>query len=551
MQSDYNFSSPDGGKTWTRKTFGVEQLVAVMSSKTPGFGSLTGGYVVAFPHAVSAEALRRPLEAAWIRLRKIAPVVAYKTKDTKNPEYSLYLEYTVPADAKTAQKWAEETIHWHKDKMSIRERDIAMKNNWWPAAEGHYNYELHIAPDVEDGKWQIMMNSAHWSSDVRGTLQLSELLFTYLNEYMVQDPPAVPSLNIKWGSETAKLTPPGVVAAAIASGLPMSTLFPKLAPKSHDEPMDSQADAPSTTTEVEVEQKSEAAPETAPPAGPVLFFRPTPVVDAEPKYDARACDIWLTAEESAKFRNACRAHKVTVTQAITALMAVAEVEWVLKFTQGGTEEERKQTIETFENATHIISAWNVVDQRYKLKDYARHDSVKGSPPFSAEGFPLMIDMATVREAVKYNKTTGEVERDTSAAVFWDVVARMCQDLWHSSDSDLPAYMQRELMCQAYSKIYDPTSYMIPLLMSSSVGDIEKLGLLTAFSPAVPSNAAKRLLIEQVSVSVRCPTPAKMVLAWQWNKRLLIRPQTAARWTSEKGMQEMGQVMKSWIDATCQ
>ena len=31
MQADYEFASQDGGKTYTRKLFGIEQLVAVMS----------------------------------------------------------------------------------------------------------------------------------------------------------------------------------------------------------------------------------------------------------------------------------------------------------------------------------------------------------------------------------------------------------------------------------------------------------------------------------------------------------------------------------------
>lgn len=115
---------------------------------------------------------------------------------------------------------------------------------------------------------------------------------------------------------------------------------------------------------------------------------------------------------------------------------------------------------------------------------------------------------------------------------------------------LPAYMEREVMCQMYSTMFDAASYQIPALLNSSVGDLEALGLLTAFSPAVPSNKSKRLLLEQVSISVRCPTPTKMVLAWQWNNRLLIRPQSAAKWTSEKGLQAQCAVMKSWIDAVC-
>lgn len=217
-------------------------------SKVPGFGSLTSGFVVNFPTSASSDAIRKPVEAAWARLRSNAPLVAYKTKDRGNPESSLYLEYTVPSGEEAVKKWTEETIHWHQDKMSLRERDVALKNAWWKASEGRYNYELHVAPDVEDGKWQILyvsillaihsksgvyalreisysvsracantnynlhhflslhrLNAGHWSSDVRGQLYLCEMLFTYLNEFLVE---STPITTIQWGTETAKLTPP-------------------------------------------------------------------------------------------------------------------------------------------------------------------------------------------------------------------------------------------------------------------------------------------------------------------------------------------------------
>ena len=45
----------------------------------------------------------------------------------------------------------------------------------------------------------------------------------------------------------------------------------------------------------------------------------------------------------------------------------------------------------------------------------------------------MIDMTTIREAVKYDKATGKVDRNTSEEVFWGVVAKHAQDLWKSSD----------------------------------------------------------------------------------------------------------------------
>ncbi|EJD00984.1 uncharacterized protein FOMMEDRAFT_141733 [Fomitiporia mediterranea MF3/22] len=565
MQSDYEFTAKDGGKVWTRRLFGIEQLVGVMASKTPGFGALTGGFVLSLPRPVPAAALRIPLEVAWTRLRSIAPVVGLKTKDAKkddasNPENSLYFEYAVPDDAESVHAWVKETIKWHDDPMTLRERDIAMKNIWWRAGDGKYNYELHVAPDVEKDKWQIMIHSAHWSADVRGTLQLSELLFTYLNEYLVLHPDQEPSLSVKWGEETKKLTPPVALVAAQVAGMPVSMLFPKppsgngSAPETTQPP---EADAPNGNVQPpnsdEGEQKlaqKEDEGSAAAPAGPVFFLRPTPLLDETPTFDAVATDVWLTKDQTTQFREKCRRYGITVTQAVTALKAVAEVEWVLTYGEGRTGEKQKRVLETYEKASHLPSLWNVVDQRHKLKEFARYDGAKGSVPFGSEGFPLMLDMTTIRQAVKYNKETDKVERNTSDDVFWDIVAKHCRDLWKSSDCDIPAFLEREMMCNMYSTMYDPSAYMIPALMASSIGDIERLGLLTAFSPSVPSNAQERLLIEQVSISVRCPTPVKMVLSWQWDGRLLVRPQTASRWTSQKGLDRMGEILRSWIEETC-
>ena len=59
---------------------------------------------------------------------------------------------------------------------------------------------------------------------------------------------------------------------------------------------------------------------------------------------------------------ACKKHGVTVTQLVSALMIVAEVEWALTYTEAQSDEERKQGVETYEKATHVPCLWNVVDQ---------------------------------------------------------------------------------------------------------------------------------------------------------------------------------------------
>lgn len=91
-------------------------------------------------------------------------------------------------------------------------------------------------------------------------------------------------------------------------------------------------------------------------------MRPSPVVDDEPEFAVRTGDVCLTEEETEKVRRACRAHGVTVTHFFTALVVLAEVEWVLTVAQDAGEEYIKEAIEAYEKATHILSAWSIVDQ---------------------------------------------------------------------------------------------------------------------------------------------------------------------------------------------
>lgn len=68
-----------------------------------------------------------------------------------------------------------------------------------------------------------------------------------------------------------------------------------------------------------------------------------------------------------------------------------------------------------------------------MKKYAKHDSAFGSPAVTVDGFPLMIDMALVRKAVKYDAIVGKVERDATDEVFWNGVVGKFKELWKASD----------------------------------------------------------------------------------------------------------------------
>jgi len=184
-----------------------------------------------------------------------------------------------------------------------------------------------------------------------------------------------------------------------------------------------------------------------------MFLRPINLLDPEPKNSQQSYDIWLSETQTSAFREACRQRNLTVTQTTTALMSLAELEWVMSFPMGETEEQKKAAIKGFDEATHVPSIWNIVDQvcclfarytcdvhyfqRLKMGEYSSHEGEKGSPTMAADGFPLMMDMHTLRQAITYDEATGQITRNPRDDVFWDSVVPMCRDAWKVNDVSLP------------------------------------------------------------------------------------------------------------------
>jgi len=116
------------------------------------------------------------------------------------------------------------------------------------------------------------------------------------------------------------------------------------------------------------------------------------------------------------------------------------------------------------------------------------------------------------------------------------------------------FLQREIGSQQMIPLFVGEAYMIPSLLSSSIGDVELCGFLTHVSPLVRRQREakgeildKHLVMDQLSFSVRTPTPLKMILVWQWNGRMMLRLHSSAKWTSEEGMKKFGQIFSEWID----
>ncbi|THH12996.1 hypothetical protein EW146_g7168 [Bondarzewia mesenterica] len=497
-----------------------------MAILNDGFGFFSTTLKVSFPKSLTAADLEGPVTAAWIRLRHSVPAVGTKINPLSATSWQFV--YSVPSSTEDAKAWAGETIFWNTEKMSAFQRDESLKSRWWKPSSPAWNMELHIGPDEEEGKWHFVSDSiiaGHYVIDARSSQQLFGHFFQNLAEHLEGKGTDAVLASLKWGEETVRLAPSGVLVALEAGGLPISLCPPPQAAKSKTNGLDV------------------ASKEVAPPAPPPIFLRPFRVVDPDHATGQRLSVIWLTQEETAKFRNACKAHKFTITQALTALMFIAEVEWALKRHNGETEEEVKQAVEAYKSSLLILSAWNIVDQRRTWKEYALHSGPKGSPSLGIDGIPITYDMNLVRKVVKYDETKQSVTRDTSA--IYECV-QAAAEAWKSTSLDYEAYVQREVGCQAALLNWDPKAFHMPAFVASSIGDIDQLGYLSRFSPATQKNDKAPLVVEEVWGSDRMTEPIKMVMSWQWNGRIIVSAQTGAKYVTQQALDAYSAVLKGWI-----
>jgi hypothetical protein len=95
--------------------------------------------------------------------------------------------------------------------------------------------------------------------------------------------------------------------------------------------------------------------------------------------------IALNAKETADFRAATKRHGVTVTQAFTALLALADFETTLRLAVSADPDVYEKTATTYEQATHVLFAFYFISHVRPSRIRAvplipiRTDSVSSSP----------------------------------------------------------------------------------------------------------------------------------------------------------------------------
>ncbi|KAE9386502.1 hypothetical protein BT96DRAFT_928144 [Gymnopus androsaceus JB14] len=530
--SNLSFSTSDGGKTFTRRTFGVEAWTqaTAQNDTTDGLCAFHSGAKIILPHNIPVDTFKAYITSAWIRLRHQAPIVAVRSCLAPRTDFDFAADfvYDVPMNLGDVEEWANETIKFTEKKMAMSDRESNLYETYWKPSTNRYSHELVVGPDVEERKWHILFHACHAAIDARGSLQLCELLLDYLTEYIIHDKPTdTPVEVLEWGKEVVRLPPAAVLAAVKAAGLEESKVMEIPAvPAQHL-------------------------------AQPILYLHPAPPLEPAPDHAVTTIDLVLTEAETMSVRGACRAHGYSVTQFLFAVKALTEVEWSL--TKSLEHESLyKPMLKHYAESTHFPSVLNIVDQRIRLGEYNSHKtSTCGSPGVLTDGFPLLLAMDPIRKALKYDPLSldsdKKIQRHVSKEIFWHGVVKNSKESWQSEKIDVEAFIAREIRRTATAKDFTATvdSFMMTGLFTSSIGDIDQMKICEAYSP-INSKAAlgPRILVDGFVFAVRVPTPMKMVIFWQWNNRLTIRPISGAKYTSHTEMSAFIEIFKAWIVQTC-
>ncbi|KAE9399081.1 hypothetical protein BT96DRAFT_994354 [Gymnopus androsaceus JB14] len=108
--SNLSFSTSDGGRNFTRQTFGMEALMEAKAqdNTTDGADAFHSGAKIILPHNVPVDTFKAYITSAWIRLRHQAPTVAIRSRLAPRTEfdYAADFVYNVPVNLRDAEEWA-------------------------------------------------------------------------------------------------------------------------------------------------------------------------------------------------------------------------------------------------------------------------------------------------------------------------------------------------------------------------------------------------------------------------------------------------------------
>ncbi|KAH9933279.1 hypothetical protein B0H21DRAFT_760264 [Amylocystis lapponica] len=502
MSDAYTFSTVDG-KTYSRQLFGLEAVACAFAEEDVFFYS--GLCTVQLPTPLSLDQLLPAVRASWIRLRHLSPTVAVTT--SRLPDKSWVYHYTVPESQNAVDSWAQDTVYGHEDELTIAERQTALAPRIWRPSSGHYSLELHIGPvNKAEGRWVFAIHGPHANADGRSAALLLEQLLLYLREDLSSATPAP-----EWGTEWKRLTATAVVLTG-----------------EFDNYMAAAA----------------ASPPAAPPAPPAGFipFLPPPVYDPIVKGTSASRLLVFDQAKTQKIRELCKRRGRTVTQLIDSVVAVAHVETLLREAKASGEERYNTVVGLYEIATNWLIPLTFKDQRCSLPGHNTLQSPNGTTLFAADGYSLLLDMDRIRKAVAFDKVTGAFARDAGTA-FWDGVVANYLDAWGQQKYDLTSFITRWAGFHAGLDTFSAQQMYVSAVATSSIGDVEGLGVMRDLKPAPGKLAA-----HEIMHSVDGNMPVMIAMYWQYDGKFNMHFHSGRSFHSDREMDNLVGTFESWIDA---
>ncbi|THH03330.1 hypothetical protein EW145_g6347 [Phellinidium pouzarii] len=523
---DFLFHKTDAN-VYVRKCFGVESFTCGTEMVYDGTSHVVATIAVAFPSAPPRKDLEQHVQHAMVLLRHLIPGIACKTFVTPGPEgrSNFAFRYTVPTSLDEVYSWAKDVTFFDDGIQELHAKNSQMnEQHWWHSVDDHYNLELHVSPLAKG--WQFSLTMPHCTADARGMLMMLNYFFDFLAAILEGRPQLLSELE--WGKEVERLTPPGPFITTLANTGVSPTL----------------PDPTSLVTLLTGSGKAEHGTESVPAQIKASKYWFVPPVDLGETKEGVSRIVRFSSITTAKLHATSKKNNRTITQVVTALQTIAQVEVSLQIASQVSEEQYKEVLDSFYEATHYLIPWNVIDQRSKLfpEECNTFSSLMSTPLQSMDGVELDFPMSPIRGMLRIDKAAKIVQRKVDMTAFWDGLVASIAQAWGDVDKSADAYFLRHCAME-FSET--PKNYDNNFPTISSIGDTGRLGIFDSYRPGKHNQS---LTIEDIIISMRTRIYALSSTILEYDDKLSCLFSTAGKSMTDESMKLFTDVFEEWTAA---
>lgn len=108
---------------------------------------------------------------------------------------------------------------------------------------------------------------------------------------------------------------------------------------------------------------------------------------------------------------------------------------------------------------------------------------------------------------------------------------------------LEAYLNRETTLNQLSGAFGPAILQVVTPVISSIGDLERLGLLNAY---LPSAKNPTLTVNDLVFAIRVKLPIIIALIYQYNGELSLHLHTSAEFSDDEDIKLLSGLFNQWV-----